>query len=266
MTHPRPTPPPWNAGGAGRRFRIGEPQDPTVRSRSPVTTRGQTRAEPPLENTTDVATSDNGQITAAEPPSQDETEHPVSEMEQIVAALNLVGTNRYNLISLELATALETVTGQIQAQEQDADSRTDTLRRTIDSVSTRLEAAVLPIDVSIKDVSKKLEQHVIQNAKTLKSIAKNLRDITKKQKELESDLRKQKAKLDALGQGGQNLQTAMMDKLDKILLATDRSLGEVSGKDENFFVWLWKALATSPWNFLSKRSGNQIGFLFTKAF
>ena len=79
----RPPPPPWNAGRAGSRFRIGDPKAPTVRSRLPVPARRHVRAEPLLETTTEAATPDNGQITDAGTPSQDEIEieHSRSGME-----------------------------------------------------------------------------------------------------------------------------------------------------------------------------------------
>jgi hypothetical protein len=249
--------PPWNTSRGGRRFRIGVPQAPTVRSRLPMPARPQTRDERIPETTTESPTPDNGQITGAGTPSQDEIEieHPGSGMEQLVVALNLVGTNRYDVISSQLATLLETITVQLQAQEQNAGARTDTLRETFDSASTRLEAAVVPINASIKGIAQRLDQRIGQNDKTLKDIDKDLADIRKMQKELESKFQKQKDKLDALCRGVQN-----------VLLTTDRSLGEVGGIGQNFFMWLWKELVISPRDFLVNRSPNQLGFLYTKAF
>ena len=249
--------PPWNAGRGGRHFRIGVTQAPSIRSRHPIPATPQTRAERLPETTTEAPTPDNGQITGAGTPSHDEieSEHPGSGMEHLGVIMILVGTNCYDVISSQLATLLETVTIQLQAQEQNAGARNDTLRETFDSASTRLEAAIVPINARIKGIAQRLDQRLSQHDKTLKDIDKNLGDIRKMQKELESEFQKQKDRLDAVRRGVHN-----------VLLTTDRSLGEVGGIGQNFFVWLWKELVISPRDFLAIRSPNQIGFLYTKAF
>lgn len=70
-----------------------DPQVPSqaIRFSSPVNNRGQTTAEPLLENNTLRAPLDIGQTTAARLPSHDEleTEHRLQGTEQIAAALDL---------------------------------------------------------------------------------------------------------------------------------------------------------------------------------
>jgi hypothetical protein len=232
--------PPWNAGRGGRHFRIGEPRAPsTVRSRLPIPTERQTRAERLPETTTEASTPENGQITGAGTPPQDEIEieRPRSETEQLRDALSLVGTNRYDVISSQLATHLETLSVQLQAQQRNA----DTLRETF-------EVAIVNIEARINQMAQRLRDRLRQNDK-------DVADIRKIQKELESGFQTQTDKLDAVLRG-----------VDNVLLTTDRSLGEVGGIGQNFFMWLWKELVISPCLFFANRSPNQIGFLYTKAF
>jgi hypothetical protein len=243
--------PPWNAGRAGRRFRIG---GPTVRSRLPVPARHQTRTESSPETTHEAPTPNNDQTTGARTPSHEIEVEPSRSGEHVGVALGLVGTNRY-VISSQLATLLETITVQVQAQEQNARARTDTLSERFDSASTRLEAAIVPINASIKGLSQRLEQRISQNNKILRDMEKEVADIKKLQNELGSKFQKQTDKIDTL-----------LRSVENILLATDRSLREVGGIGQNFFRWLWKELVLSPRDFVANRSPNQIGFLFTKAF
>ena len=241
--------PPWNAGRGGRRFRIG---GPTIRSRLPVPARYQTRTESIPETTNEDPTPNNDQMSGAGTTSHEiEVEGSRAGIEHVGIALGLVGTNRY-VISSQLATLLETITVQVQAQEQNARARTDTLSERFDSAS---KAAVVPINASIKGLSQRLEQRISQNNKLLRDIEKEVADIKKLQNELGSKFQKQSDKIDTLLRGVEN-----------ISLATDRSLGEVGGIGQNFFRWLWKELVLSPCDFVANRSPNQIGFLYTKAF
>jgi len=171
--------PPWNAGPSrsGRRFRIGDPQ-PTVRSRSPLNTRPQTRADPVPEHTAPIATPELGEPTAARPPSEADTEPLAAGTEKIAEALHLVGTNRSGLISLQLADALETLTNQIGAQQEAADARTDELMDTIASANLDLEATLAPIGLRLNQLPKKIDQSFSQR---LKRTETTLRDLSKKQ-------------------------------------------------------------------------------------
>lgn len=53
---------------------------------------------------------------------------------------------------------------------------------------------------------------------------------------------------------------AILQRLERVLISTDRALGEVGGKDINFIEWTFDYIFGEFWKFFKRRSPNQRGF------
>jgi hypothetical protein len=64
----------------------------------------------------------------------------------------------------------------------------------------------------------------------------------------------------------QVFQRGMLQRLNGVLTSTNRALGDVSGEDINFFMWVFKCVVGEFGEFFKRRSRNQKGFFHLKLF
>ena len=97
------------------------------------------------------------------------------------------------------------------------------------------------LDVRLRecDVLPKLDKGQVNMSDRMETLAKNIETASEKV---------------------QACREAIIQRVESVLISTDRALGEVSGKDINFVTWIFDCIFGEFRRFIERRSNNQKGF------